>query len=430
MARYDKRYSVKRISIIAFLFVAMLIIACSFLISCNLRLQKNMLEASSVSYELRILIDRTTSQANLLFNPENISQLSDRILFNVRDDLVKTTGKISENNEQLRKLLLSGQGLWVMVTPSLDRQQVSVEMDKVDKTWARFQARVDDISNYNLITLRAGNKYWQPVDALIATNGPLFNSITKLNQLIYEASLLQNTRLRMLYAAVLALVLAGIWAVWFLTLRPLARRLKASYLEIMDKNQHLDYQANHDSLTGLSNRTCFNTKVHHIENRVSAVDACCLVLVDLDDFKMINDSLGHDAGDAMLKKVARDLRRLQLHGEQAYRLGGDEFALLIDEPTTREDLTARLDRLLSYVREPLTFQGMQIHCYCSIGVAWGGEHGARTLTALFKAADNALYRVKQSGRNNYCFYTDISDDDILGVNTADENQLSASRYIQ
>lgn len=424
MEIHDKRHSIERISILAFSFVAVLIIGCSLLVGHNLRLQNNMLEASSLSYELRILLDRSSSQANLLFESENIGQLSDRVLLNVRNDFVQTAEKITQNNKRLRSLLLDKQNNPGSLFRALDLQNTSLEMDKIDKIWSDFQTRIDEIADYNTATLRAGNRYWQPADTLIAYNSPLFKSVSNLNHLVYESSLFQNQSLRILYTIIFILVLTGVWLIWFWTLRPLARRLKASHGEIMEKNEHLNYQANHDSLTSIYNRTAFNTRIRLIE-KDGAVAPCCLVLVDLDDFKTLNDTLGHDAGDVVLSKIAHDLKQSPLEGEAAYRLGGDEFAILIDNTPDKKTLTERLDVLLRHIRDPLIIDGKEVHCTCSIGVAWRGDDSGKTFKTIFKAADSALYQVKKNGRNDYCCYEEVGKGCIAELNRTDDELRKA-----
>ena len=406
MEIYDKRHNVQRTSINAFLFVSLLVVACSLLIGYNLQLQKNMLEASSVSYELRILLDRSVNEANLLFKSDNASHLSDRILLNVRSDFINTTKEITQKNKRLRSLLLDKQNNIGSLIRTSDTQKIASEMDKIDQIWGRFQTRVDEIAGYNTTILRSGNRYWKPRDALIAYDSTLFNSVSNVNHLVYQSSLYQNQRLRVLYAMILALVLTGMWLIWYFTLRPLAERLASNYREIMDKNAYLKYQANHDSLTGLRNRAAFNSKIRLIESGKKSIACCCLLLIDLDQFKVINDTLGHDAGDQILKKVARDIKQLPLTGESAYRLGGDEFALFIEKKSNREILSERLERLLKEIRKPLINNDKEVFCTCSIGVAWGDQQGCRTLKALFKGADTALYQVKRNGRDDFGFYNE------------------------
>lgn len=409
METNDQRYSLKRISITAFLLVSVLVLSLSMLVGYNLQLQKKMLEAFSVSYELRILLDRSSNQANLMFNSEKVNQLSDRILLNVRNDFVMTTVKITKNINRLRYLLLHENNNFGSLLRDFDLQKISSEMQDIDYEWGRFQARIDQLSSYDIAVLRAGNKHWHPTDALISYEGNLFEDISHLNHLVYEASLYQNKYLRVLYALIFSFVIIGMWLIWFFTLRPLAESLSLSYKEIMIKNENLNYQANHDSLTGLRNRAAFNSKVNAIDG-TEYIDCCCLILIDLDQFKKINDLLGHDSGDCTLKKIAQDLQKQPIAGETAYRLGGDEFALFIDKQTDRETITHRLNQLLSEVRRPFKCNGCEIHCTCSIGVAFGRLQGARTVNTMFKAADAALYQVKRDGRNGFCFYNKSCSD--------------------
>lgn len=400
----EKQYSLKRTSIGAFLSVSFLILVCSTLVGYNLQLQKSMLEASSVSYELRILLDRSSNQANLMFKSENVAQLSDRILWEVRDDFVRTTDDITENINHLRLLLLHESNNFGSLLRAEDLNNISLELQRIDQIWGRFQTRIDEIASYNTAVLRAGNKYWRPTDALIAYDSTLFKSISNLNHLVYEASLYQNRYLRVIYAMIFALVLIGMWIIWYFTLRPLADSLATSYEQIVAKNARLDYQANHDSLTGLLNRAAFSNKLKKIECKHTSIKACSLVLIDLDQFKEINDLLGHDVGDKVLIQAAKDITKAPMRNESAYRLGGDEFALLYDKKVDQDQLTKRLESLIEEIKKPRQISEYEIRCSCSIGVAFGHQQGCSSFKMLFKRADTALYEVKRNGRDGFGFY--------------------------
>ncbi|GAA0931283.1 hypothetical protein GCM10009558_044380 [Virgisporangium aurantiacum] len=162
----------------------------------------------------------------------------------------------------------------------------------------------------------------------------------------------------------------------------------------------LSHQATHDALTNLANRTLFAEQVDlalaRHDRRVS------LALVDLDDFKWVNDTLGHPAGDALLVAVAERLRRGVRPQDLVARLGGDEFAVLLDDcDPTEADIT--VDRVLRLVTEPLVVEGQTLHVRASIGVADAGP--ADDADLLMRHADLALYEAKGAGKGCSARYT-------------------------
>lgn len=416
----SENINVRRISITAFLAVALLISTCSLLVISQLEQQKNMLKASTTTFEMLTLLERASKQITLMLDQGNADTLPDRLLLKLRDDLISTTETITQRQNSLSNMLITpGNSLLVVPLQTLNYANTAKTLIEIDEIWSAFQARINKIAASNAVVLRARSQHRETVDALIAYNGPLFKKMSYLNQIVYQASLQQNQQLRMLYAMTLILILVGLWTIWFFTLRPLSRKLSASYREIISKNHDLDFQANHDAMTKLLNRAAFNRKSQQLDDDNTSLRHCCLVLIDLDEFKPINDTLGHHVGDAVLKKVANDMQTAAADNESAYRLGGDEFVLLLEAVETRDQVTARLDSLLQHIRQPMDFEGHTLHVSCSLGVAWGWRCG-NTIKDFLTAADTALYKVKDNGRNHYRFYSDISKMHISELKNTDQ----------
>ncbi|MGF9763437.1 EAL domain-containing protein [Microvirga sp. 0TCS3.31] len=163
--------------------------------------------------------------------------------------------------------------------------------------------------------------------------------------------------------------------------------------------------ANHDSLTGLPNRGLFH---HCLEQALSNAKisrtSISLLLIDLDDFKDVNDTLGHDAGDALLQEAARRLAGLVRSSDIVARLGGDEFAVLLVDPTTLDEAAQRAERIIEALRVPFTYKRRTVSSRASIGVAAFPEHDSDP-AGLMKSADIALYRAKAQGRNRVLPYS-------------------------
>ncbi len=163
--------------------------------------------------------------------------------------------------------------------------------------------------------------------------------------------------------------------------------------------------ANHDALTGLPNRVLFQLRLDQAlqaarqsEGRVS------LLLIDLDDFKDVNDSLGHDAGDALLVETASRLAGLVRDGDTVARFGGDEFAVLLVNPPMPGYAVSLAEIMTKRLRQPFAYDGRLLVSRASIGVASFPEHD-RQPTELMKDADIALYRAKAEGRNRVMVYS-------------------------
>jgi len=163
--------------------------------------------------------------------------------------------------------------------------------------------------------------------------------------------------------------------------------------------------ANYDSLTGLPNRTLFRDRLTHAvaqANRKNRLVA--LLFLDLDRFKMINDSLGHHAGDKLLQAVSERLLANAREEDTVARLGGDEFTVILEDITNTEDATIVARKILEVMGKPFYLDGHEVFVTTSIGIAIFPLDG-QGLDGLLKNADTAMYRAKEQGRNNYQFYT-------------------------
>jgi diguanylate cyclase (GGDEF)-like protein/PAS domain S-box-containing protein len=165
------------------------------------------------------------------------------------------------------------------------------------------------------------------------------------------------------------------------------------------------YQATHDLLTGLPNRKSFNDRLAEALDRARQQGASLAVMfLDLDRFKLINDSLGHAAGDQLLKKVAKRLRYCIRKQDMVARWAGDEFTLLLAEIKNINDALLVANKILHAMKADFELEGHTLHASSSIGIAVYPRDGEDAET-LLKNADAALYQAKDSGRNNYHLYT-------------------------
>ena len=160
----------------------------------------------------------------------------------------------------------------------------------------------------------------------------------------------------------------------------------------------LAHLAFHDALTGLANRALFQDRINQALARSERSDKYVAVLfLDLDNFKMINDSLGHSAGDELLKGVAETLVGCLRKSDTAARLGGDEFAVLIEDAPNRAEVMHMAARLMKTLREPITVAGQEITSTVSMGITFGIQ--GHTSDQLLRNADLAMYLAKAQGKD-------------------------------
>ncbi len=161
----------------------------------------------------------------------------------------------------------------------------------------------------------------------------------------------------------------------------------------------LRHRSLHDPLTGLANRRLFDDRVGHaLARRKRRGGAALAVLfVDIDDFKLVNDALGHAGGDRLLSVVAERLRSVVRAEDTAARLGGDEFGLLLEEVETADEALAVAQRAIDAVAAPIEIAGQSVHASVSIGVAFRPADGA-TVDQLVEEADAAMYAAKRAGK--------------------------------
>ncbi len=169
--------------------------------------------------------------------------------------------------------------------------------------------------------------------------------------------------------------------------------------------------AEKDQLTGLTNRAFFTDRLQLALNGVSRFGSVVLMFLDLDKFKQINDTLGHGAGDELLKDVASRLQEVIRQVDTIARIGGDEFTILMTNVQNTNSITAVADKICSALSTPFTLGDRTIYVTCSIGIAVAeADSAALTTTEIFKQADDALYKAKDNGRNQYRFYTSELDE--------------------
>jgi diguanylate cyclase (GGDEF)-like protein/PAS domain S-box-containing protein len=170
-------------------------------------------------------------------------------------------------------------------------------------------------------------------------------------------------------------------------------------------HERLEYLANFDALTGLPNRRLFFDRLSCLLSHCKRYNEQFSVLfLDLDRFKAVNDTMGHDAGDELLREVSIRLRECLRHADTVARMGGDEFAVLLSRIVEPPDTGIVSDKIIAALARPFTIQGQECRIGVSIGIGVFPDH-ADNAESLLKIADSAMYRAKGDGRNCYRHFT-------------------------
>ena len=173
------------------------------------------------------------------------------------------------------------------------------------------------------------------------------------------------------------------------------------------KDEQIRYLAFHDALTDLPNRSLFMERLNQlIAANAHKPTSFALLFLDLDGFKAINDNLGHDIGDEVLRIVAQKLHAEIRASDTVARIGGDEFIVLLSSPIDTEGTTHITQRIIKKINQPMEFRGLLVDVGVSVGIVEFPDDGHLPVQ-LMKRADEAMYQAKAAGRNQYCFYKNI-----------------------
>jgi diguanylate cyclase (GGDEF)-like protein/PAS domain S-box-containing protein len=190
--------------------------------------------------------------------------------------------------------------------------------------------------------------------------------------------------------------------------------------EINLNKKKLEILANQDSLTEVYNRNYFNVQLKRaISSAKRHNHKMALILFDIDNFKRVNDSLGHQAGDIIIQQTAKRIAKLLRESDTFFRIGGDEFTIIIENYKDRGEITALLSRISSAMSESIEIENVAFHISLSIGISLFPQN-AQDAVSLQKRADLAMYEAKSNGKNHYQFYNENSLEQLDKENLEDE----------
>ena len=274
----------------------------------------------------------------------------------------------------------------------------------------------EELEELEELEVRLQNNSWDQVKRYTVAS-PLFEfPLAVVLGLSEKEHMQETTQLRRVYLLRASAASIAITLITIVLLR-LSLQLKQSRNKALEEHishaKKVEHLAFHDSLTGLPNRSFFSQLLSHgIAEAKRYERRLALLFLDLDRFKIINDTLGHDAGDELLKEVARRLTEALRETDTVARLGGDEFVVLLPEMNDEKQLSEVARKILSAVGKPFHLAGQDLRVTVSIGISVFPLDGEDEQT-LLKNADIAMYHAKEGGKNNFCFYSDELSADSL-----------------
>jgi diguanylate cyclase (GGDEF)-like protein len=408
MQNFLRPYDLGTNSVFAFFSITLMIIFCSFLINLGLTLQQNMLKASGYSYDQKIILNKLDNITQVLIQESSRKILTPRMVINLKKDIKENIDLLKKNHIEIKKLLNGNNFIEKIALNYFYSDDIENKINDLDPYLEKIDDRSQYIINADFNSLKSGYNFWTPIDSLSNNSSKLSVIISELNYIIYQNTLNQNKLLKILYAILLILALIGLWGIWFLKVNRLNKALEKSYLNLSQKNEILSFQASHDALTLLPNRFVFNKKLQDLIDQSNELLNFSLILLDIDHFKSINDTLGHQTGDALLVEIAQRLiKTVSLLNTSIYRLGGDEFAIIIENSKTKLEIQQYSEYLMSELQQSFIYETHRIFISCSMGIIFNPSQPINS-HEVFSAADIALYRVKENGRGHFLFYDDIS----------------------
>lgn len=202
------------------------------------------------------------------------------------------------------------------------------------------------------------------------------------------------------------IILITSYSVWLLSkdMKRILAKYVAETKQVKASQEAIEKLVHHDNLTGLPNRVLARDRFKHaVEQAKRDSSLVCMMFIDLDNFKHINDSLGHQSGDQFLIKIAEKLKHILRKSDTVCRLGGDEFLVILEQIKQRQEVLKLVEKILTSIKEPVSILGHEISNTCSIGITMIPEDGT-DFDAISRKADMAMYRAKEEGKNNFCFF--------------------------
>ncbi|OAP36537.1 histidine kinase [Sinorhizobium glycinis] len=364
-----------------------------------------------------IRFQQLASQTRALMRASADPTLPEYITSPMRDDIHRAIGDIHAMSAELHELHQSiGGNLLERLNP---RDEVSEQLRL--ELYARledFLERATRIANATTEDRRQRYSFWGPIDFAVAADGMLMRQFAELIRHVHDRSGVSIDNAKLISTGLLALIAATVILASILLFGPLLKKLRNEHRRTMAFEKRLTLLAHTDALTGLNNRSSFNAALGNLFGELERTGSgFSMLLVDLDRFKSINDGLGHPAGDAVLRHVARALQKTARASDVIARLGGDEFAVLLPGIRDASVLDAAAERAIEAIAAEIPFEDRMLQVSASIGGAVVPDHAVDE-AGLMRIVDLALYTAKGSRSTTVIF------DETALARRLEENQLS------
>ncbi|MTV35969.1 putative bifunctional diguanylate cyclase/phosphodiesterase [Duganella radicis] len=351
--------------------------------------------------------------ARALMRGSTTDVVPDNVLNHMIDDLNQQIAKIRDTSAQLYRLRLQ-----------LDKD---TKPSDLDLRLGSFIDRAEKLGKFSNDIRSRHYSFWGPIDFAAASDGAIMRGFQLEVAQSFGKSQESIVAAKRISALLILSLLVALCLVGALVILPLLRKLRTENTKKEAFERELSVLVNKDSLTGLCNRRSFNQQLSRLVQSVHTGDGdpapapFALLLIDLDDFKAVNDTFGHQTGDRLLVEVAQRIAASLVAGAVAARLGGDEFAILAPGLADNAAVEALVARVRAQLAVSFAFEGHTHRICASIGGAIFPDHGADG-KALIRCADLALYAAKTERNSQVIFNAALMADRLA------ESQLRAGLY--
>ncbi|MFQ3195587.1 MAG: diguanylate cyclase (GGDEF)-like protein [Colwellia sp.] len=321
-----------------------------------------------------------------LFTSSRFANLHPEIVTAMRNSLIKGWQYALKNSDELVSIILA------KYHPKKDRLALSYESQAIIPL---FESDIVDIGLMS-------HRRWHEIGSAFVKSETLKQNYTVDGFLFENKEPLPTWVYNLLVASLLIITLTTFIAVYILSIN---RRLTLSLEQIKEQKEIIEYQATHDTLTGLPELRLLHERWDKAVSRADRDNSRAAILfIDLDGFKLVNDTYGHHAGDFVLKIVSSKLNKSIRNVDTAARLGGDEFIVILDCIKSIEDAPLIANKLIAAISQPISFNNSAISIGASIGIAIYPVHSSKP-EEIIKLADLSMYKAKQSGKNKFKMYS-------------------------
>jgi diguanylate cyclase (GGDEF)-like protein len=321
-----------------------------------------------------------------LFTTSRLAKSNPRLVTAMRNALIKGWKYALNNSDELVSLIFEN------YHPRKSRLALGFEAQAIIPLFASDLVDVGFMSH----------RRWRDIADIFVLSGSLKPGY-RLDGFLFEIKEpLPKWVYNVILLGLILITIIGFIAIYILRIN---RKLNISLEQIKEQSKKIEYQATHDTLTGLPELRLLHERWDKAVARADReASSAAILFIDLDDFKLVNDTFGHPAGDYILKVVSNKLKKSIRSVDTAARLGGDEFVVILDCIKSSEDAPLIANKLIDAISQPVHFNSHVIQIGISIGIAIYPDHSSKS-DDIIRLADSAMYKAKVSGKNKFKIYS-------------------------